>query len=69
MDEHPTGDEQGRDEHKPADFIGMGALIGIGASSGLIFGTMLHNLGLGLAAGTGLGTVAGAVLEANRRHH
>ena len=44
-------------------------LIGIGAGIGLIFGVLLDNVALGLVAGAGLGTVAGAVLEANRKHH
>jgi hypothetical protein len=47
--------------------IGMAAAIGVGAGLGLVFGTMLDNLALGLACGAGLGVVAGAVLESVRR--
>ena len=48
-------------------YVGMGAAIGIGAGIGLVFGTMLDNLALGLACGAGLGTVAGAIIESSRR--
>jgi len=45
VDEHATDDAQVTEEQKPAVFMGIGVLIGIGA---------------------GLGTVAGAVLDASR---
>lgn len=66
MDEHPT-DTPDTDER--SSVLGMGALIGVGAGLGLIFGTFLGNLGLGLAFGAGLGTVAGAVVESQRKKH
>jgi hypothetical protein len=47
-------------------YVGMGAVIGIGAGIGLVFGTLLDNLALGLACGAGLGVVAGAIIEARR---
>jgi hypothetical protein len=48
-------------------YVGMGAAIAIGAGIGLVFGTMLDNIALGLACGAGLGTVAGAIIGSGRR--
>jgi hypothetical protein len=50
-----------------AAFAGIGTIIGIGAGIGLIFGTMLDALALGLACGAGLGVVVGAIAEAHQR--
>ncbi|NLF13090.1 MAG: hypothetical protein GX597_14990 [Anaerolineaceae bacterium] len=63
----PPGGTPEPQRQPPAAFVGMGALIGIGAAIGLIFGLMLDNLVWGLIIGAAIGTVAGAVVEANRR--
>jgi len=63
----PPGGTPEPPRQTPAAFVGMGALIGIGAAIGLIFGLMLDNLVWGLIVGAAIGTVAGAVLETNRR--
>jgi len=51
----------------PPAYVGMGALIGLGAAFGLIIGMLLDNLILGMIAGVAIGTVIGAVVESNRR--
>lgn len=56
-----------RDRNGAVDPTGMGTFIAIGAGMGLIFGTMLDNLAMGLAAGAGFGTVLGAIVETGRR--
>lgn len=54
-------------ERKPSPYLGMGALIGIGAGFGLILGLLLDSMPMGMIVGAGLGTVAGAVVETRRR--
>jgi len=66
MQDGSTGDDQRRGSGKSMAFS-MGSLIGIGAGLGLVAGTLLDNLSLGLAFGAGLGTVAGAIVESNRK--
>lgn len=70
-EEQPDGpasrDEAEREPAPKTAYIGMGAAIGIGAGLGLVFGTMLDNIALGLACGAGLGTVVGAIIESGRR--
>jgi len=48
-------------------WLGMGALIGIGAGFGLVLGTLLQNTVLGMVSGAALGTVAGAIVETQRK--
>jgi uncharacterized membrane protein len=66
VDNQETDDVQAKKDQKPSDHIGMGALIGIGAGVGLVFGIILDNLTMGMAIGAGLGTAAGAILEGAR---
>ncbi|MDO8847334.1 MAG: hypothetical protein Q7W51_02955 [Coriobacteriia bacterium] len=46
---------------------GMGALIGIGAGLGMTLGIILGDMILGMLCGAGVGTVAGAIVEGQRR--
>jgi uncharacterized membrane protein len=66
VDKHETDDVQAKKDQKLSDHIGMGALIGIGAGVGLVFGIILDNLTMGMAIGAGLGTAAGAIREGAR---
>jgi hypothetical protein len=67
VDERETDGEQVPEDKKPGSLMSMGVLIGISAGSGLVFGMLLGNLALGIAFGAGLGVVAGAQVEANRK--
>ena len=52
---------------KRSSYIGLGALIGLGAGVGLVVGVIVGSIALGLVFGAALGTVVGAVIESNRR--
>jgi uncharacterized membrane protein len=63
------GDEStngGQERRQPPAWLGMGALIGIGAGFGLVLGVLLDNMVMTMLAGAALGTVAGAVVETQR---
>lgn len=46
---------------------GMGALIGIGAGFGMVLGIVIGEPVFGMIAGAAVGTVAGAIIETQRR--
>ena len=52
---------------RPTRFVGMDALIGIGAGVGVVFGVLLDSIAMGLAFGAGSGTVAGVIRASHRR--
>lgn len=72
-EQQPVGEANSKEAERESEprtaYICLGAAIGIGAGIGLVFGTMLDNIALGLACGAGLGTVAGAIMESGRRRH
>ena len=62
-----SGGDQQATKSGGSAYLGMGALIGIGAGFGLVLGLLLGNMVLGMLAGASIGTVAGAVLETLRK--
>ena len=63
---HESHGEPEGQKRPRSPYIGMGALIGIGAGIGVAFGAIAGSVALGLAFGAGVGAVAGAVVESYR---